>query len=80
MSSRGRFRLFGPRAAPPRTHFRTLFPTFGPKGPNDPVAGPGNPNLWDFGVEKGDPNGPLWITDKLPPIDKDYLHFLILQK
>ena len=31
-----RFRLFGPRGREaPGTHFRTLFPTLGPKGPND---------------------------------------------
>ena len=34
------FRLFGPwgREAP-GTHFRTLFPTLGPKGPSDPCSG-----------------------------------------
>ena len=34
-----RFRLFGPRGREaPGTHFQTLFPTLGPKGPNDPCS------------------------------------------
>ena len=35
-----RFELFGPRGREgPGTHFRTLFATLGPKGPNDPCSG-----------------------------------------
>ena len=35
-----RFGLFGPWGRKgPGTHFRTLFATFGPKGPNDPCSG-----------------------------------------
>ena len=38
--SRLRFRLSGPRGREGQgTHFRTLSPTLGPKGPNDPCSG-----------------------------------------
>ena len=34
-----RLALFGPRSREgPGSHFRTLFATFGPKGPNDPCS------------------------------------------
>ena len=33
------FQLFGPVAEAPGTHFRTLFPTLSPEGPNDSCGG-----------------------------------------